>query len=92
MADRCLAEISDDMAHALADPTVDLIDICLPPHLHVPVALKALDSAGKHVVLEKPIAASLDECDRLAQADGPGLLFPVFQYRYGPASPRRSTR
>ena len=78
-------QISDDMARALADPTVDLIDICLPPHLHVPVALKAL-AAGKHVVLEKPIAASLAECDQLAQANSAGLLFPVFQYRYGPAT------
>ena len=37
------------------DPTVDAIDICLPTHLHSPVALEAL-RAGKHVLVEKPMA------------------------------------
>ena len=78
-------QVSDDMEKSLADPAVGLIDICLPPHLHVPVALKAL-AAGKHVIVEKPIASSLADCDRLAKAEGPGRVFPVFQYRYGPAT------
>ena len=38
-----------------ADKNVDTVDICLPTHLHVPVAMKALQ-AGKHVLLEKPVA------------------------------------
>ena len=79
--------ISTDIAAALADPGVDLVDVCLPPHLHVPVAVQALQ-AGRHVVLEKPIAPSLAECDLLeaaAQAAG-RQVFPVFQYRYGPAT------
>ena len=65
---------------------VDLVDICLPPHLHVPVAVQAL-SAGKHVVCEKPLACSLADIDRLeAAAEQAGRqVFPVFQYRYGPA-------
>lgn len=72
---------------ALDDPAVGLIDICLPPHLHVPMAVRALH-AGKHVVLEKPIAPSLAECDLLAEAEQASgkNLFPVFQYRYGPAT------
>ncbi len=39
----------------LADPSLDLIDICLPPALHASAAVKALQ-AGKHVLCEKPIA------------------------------------
>lgn len=39
----------------LRDPNIDLIDICLPPQLHPEVAMAALQ-AGKHVLVEKPIA------------------------------------
>lgn len=39
----------------LADDSLDLIDICLPPDLHEAVAIAALQ-AGKHVLVEKPIA------------------------------------
>ncbi len=79
--------IAADIATALADPGVDLVDVCLPPHLHVPVAVQALQ-AGRHVVLEKPIAPSLAECDILEQAAQAAgrQVFPVFQYRYGPAT------
>lgn len=79
--------IGADIAEALDDASVELVDICLPPHLHVPMALRALQ-AGKHVVLEKPIAPSLAECDLLAEAERASgkRLFPVFQYRYGPGT------
>jgi predicted dehydrogenase len=78
------SRVSASIADALADPKVQLVDVCLPPHLHVPVAVQALQ-AGHHVVLEKPIAPSLAECDVLAAAERSSgrRLFPVFQYRYG---------
>lgn len=77
---RAVAEIEA----VVADPDVDLIDICLPPHLHLPVALSALD-AGKHVVCEKPMAGSVLEADRIRAAaqDRQRLFVPIFQYRYG---------
>lgn len=78
--------VSGDLASVLADPEIDLIDICLPPHLHFPVSVQALE-AGKHVICEKPIVRSLDEADQLeaaARASG-RQVFPVFQYRYGHA-------
>ncbi len=51
----------------LADPQVDVVDICLPTSMHVDTALRALQ-AGKHVFLEKPIALSLRDADRLIAA------------------------
>lgn len=78
--------ISGDLEAVLADASIDLVDICLPPHLHFPVAVQALE-AGKHVICEKPIVRALDEADRLqaaAEASGKSV-FPVFQYRYGSA-------
>ncbi|MEJ6392065.1 Gfo/Idh/MocA family oxidoreductase [Gymnodinialimonas sp. 2305UL16-5] len=70
----------------LENPDIDVVDICLPPALHVRIALRAL-AAGKHVVCEKPIAGSIADVDRLRQAerDSGKRVFPVFQYRYGPA-------
>ena len=58
--------------------------MCTPPGLHLEQCLAAL-AAGKHVVCEKPVVASLADVDRLiaAEADAPGRLMPVFQYRFG---------
>jgi predicted dehydrogenase len=75
-----------EIAAVLADPEIDLVDICLPPHLHFPVSVQALN-AGKHVICEKPLVRSLDEADRLlaVTARTGKHVFPVFQYRYGHA-------
>ncbi len=64
----------------------DLIDICLPPHMHAPVALQAL-RAGKHVICEKPLATSLAQVAAMKEAaqTAKKQIFPVFQYRFGPA-------
>jgi predicted dehydrogenase len=77
-------KIISDIEAVMADPDIDLIDICLPPHLHVPIALQAL-SVGKHVICEKPIARSLAEIDQLEDAlsKTDARIFPVFQYRFG---------
>lgn len=79
-------EVTADLAAVLADERIDLIDVCLPPHLHFPVSIKALE-AGKHVICEKPIVRSLNEADLLqAAATKAGKqVFPVFQYRFGKA-------
>lgn len=65
---------------------VDVIDICLPPHLHAPVAVAAL-RAGKHVICEKPLATSMAQIDEIRDAatQANRQVFPVFQYRFGPA-------
>lgn len=57
----------EDYHDLLADPKVDLVDICLPTDLHEQVALDAL-AAGKHVLVEKPIAVELKAADRMVKA------------------------
>src|SRR6185295_19331560 len=44
-----------ELSAALADPEIDGVDLCLPTYLHEAVAIDAL-RAGKHVLVEKPIA------------------------------------
>jgi len=69
---------------ALNNPDIDIIDICLPAHLHFQTSMAALD-AGKNVVCEKPLASSLRDVDALEAKvkETGGVLAPVFQYRYG---------
>ncbi len=51
--------------HELVDrPDVDVVDVVLPSHLHHEAALAAL-RAGKHVLLEKPMALAMAECSDL---------------------------
>lgn len=59
------ARIVQDWQAVVADPDVDLIDICLPDALHYPVAKAAL-LAGKHVYCEKPLANTAAEARELA--------------------------
>ena len=66
----------DDIDVILADPEIDLIDICLPTHRHKDVTISALKS-GKHVLVEKPIAIDLDsanEMTRVADETGNRLM------------------
>ena len=65
------------IADILADPAVELVDICLPTALHCDVALQAL-RAGKNVLVEKPISLSLKEADRMVhEADKAGRRLMV---------------
>ncbi|GII81839.1 oxidoreductase [Sphaerisporangium rufum] len=62
---------------------VDAVGICLPHHLHEEVCVAAAQ-AGVHVFCEKPLATSVEECDRMIQAcDHHGVkLAVVFQHRF----------
>ena len=63
----------------VTDPAIDAVDICLPTHLHKPVALAALEN-GKHVLCEKPMALNTSECDELmAVAANAGKTFMIAQ-------------
>ena len=80
------AERAFDTAEELAaSPDVDVVHVCTPNHLHVPLALAAL-AAGKHVICEKPIALDADGARELVDAaSASGRLAAVpFVYRYYP--------
>lgn len=55
-----------DFEALLADPTLEALDLCLPHHLHKSMTLSAL-RAGKHVLCEKPLALTPEDCDTMAQ-------------------------
>jgi len=63
------AEFTDDLEAVLADPEVDAVDVCLPTPLHRQVAEQAF-AAGKHVLLEKPIALAVEDGEAIVQAAG----------------------
>ncbi len=67
----------DHLQALLADPEIDLVDICLPTHLHAEAATAAL-KAGKHVLVEKAIALTPEDADQmLAAARKAGKLLMV---------------
>lgn len=75
-----------DALEALADASVDAVSICLPNHLHLPVALAAL-KAKKHVICETPPTLTAAEARRLLAAaakHGRTVLFAA-QRRFGGA-------
>ena len=73
----------DGVAQLLDDPRVDAVAVCVPPAAHVEVALAALE-AGKPVFVEKPLALTLEDADRLVtRAAGTGLAAMVgFNLRF----------
>jgi predicted dehydrogenase len=49
-----IGKTASDIEVILADPEVDVVDLCVPNHLHAPMAVAAA-RAGKHVIVEKPL-------------------------------------
>lgn len=72
-----------DFHDILDDDRIDAVSICLPPSLHASTAVDCLNG-GKHVICEKPMAGSLEECDQMIKAaeDNGRLLSIVTQNRY----------
>ncbi|MFD3870275.1 Gfo/Idh/MocA family protein [Streptomyces sp. NPDC058623] len=53
-----------DLDALITDPSVDLVDICLPTHLHADTAIRAMQ-AGKNVLIELPLATTMDDAQRV---------------------------
>lgn len=78
-----------DYASALADPTIQVVHLCTPHYLHASMTIQAL-KAGKHVLVEKPMAiSSSDASEMIRVAESSGRQLGVcFQNRYNSSSQR----
>ena len=61
------ARAYDSADELVRDPDVDVVHVCTPNHLHLPLAEAAL-AAGKHVICEKPLALDAAGAQRLVDA------------------------
>jgi predicted dehydrogenase len=75
-----------DTARIWADPAIDAVWICTQHHTHAPLA-EAAAAAGKNFFLEKPLALTLADCDRIVAAvERSGVLASSgFKLRFFPA-------
>ncbi len=80
-------EPTDSLEAVLTNPKVQAVEICTPHYTHVDIALSAL-AAGKHVLVEKPMAINVSDAHRLIDyAEASGLqLGVIFQNRYNASS------
>jgi predicted dehydrogenase len=69
----------------LADPEVELVDLCVPTALHPEQAVAAL-RAGKHVLCEKPLALNSSQARKIVQAaeSAAGFFMPAMCMRFWP--------
>ncbi len=71
----------DDYNAFVNDPSIDLVVVATPSHMHGGHVLSAL-AAGKHVICEKPMAGSLEDADKLIRTvDAQDRLVAVFHNR-----------
>ncbi|MFC7393040.1 Gfo/Idh/MocA family protein [Scopulibacillus cellulosilyticus] len=77
------ADIYIDYKEMLNRSDIDLISVCTPPYTHEEISVAFLN-AGKHVLVEKPMASSLEECDAMnsAQIKSGKILSVVSQNRF----------
>ena len=73
----------DDWRELVADSDVDLVDICAPTFLHREMVTEAL-KAGKHVLCEKPMGLTVEECDEMlavaGEAKGKFIIAQVIRF------------
>ncbi|MDR0292650.1 MAG: Gfo/Idh/MocA family oxidoreductase [Oscillospiraceae bacterium] len=75
------AAVYDSHKALLDGADVDLVSVCTPPFCHAEITVDCL-RAGKHVIVEKPMAASLDGCDAMIAAAEAAVLSVVAQNRF----------
>jgi predicted dehydrogenase len=71
-----------DWRDLVRDDEIDAVYVAAPVQLHAPITIAAAE-AGKHVLCEKPMALSVDECDRMIhRADASGVKLGIAYYRH----------
>ncbi len=81
-ADFPASRVSTRWQDVVEDPAIDAVDVVLPNFLHADVACAALEQ-GKNVLLEKPLATTRADCDRLVRAaqSSTGILSIGHEFR-----------
>lgn len=76
---------STDYEEVLSSKDIEVVALCTPDHLHAEQSIKALQ-ADKHVLCEKPMATSIEDCKNIVKAaDETQKVFVVSQfYRFDP--------
>ncbi|MCE5217562.1 Gfo/Idh/MocA family oxidoreductase [bacterium] len=69
VAARLGAEAAESLEAVLARPDVQIVSVCTDDQSHVEPCVKAAQ-AGKHVLVEKPLATSIEDCDKILGAFG----------------------
>ncbi len=79
-------KVFTDPEKLIADPDVQMVDVCTPTHTHLPLSLLAIEG-GKHVLSEKPLhTEAAPAFDAAARADAQGVRTKLgFTFRYSPA-------
>ena len=67
MAAKYGGKVYDSAEELLADPEIDAVSVCAANYAHAELAIKAL-KAGKHVLCEKPMATTIEDCEAMAEA------------------------
>ncbi|HET91251.1 MAG TPA: Gfo/Idh/MocA family oxidoreductase [Chloroflexi bacterium] len=80
------ARVYTDYHQLLADPGVDLVELLVPHHLHAEMTVAAC-AAGKHVSVQKPMALTTAEADRMIEAaERAGVVLRVYENFLLPAA------
>lgn len=71
------AKVYSDFSELLAREDLEVVDVVLPSHLHYPAARSVLQS-GRHLLMEKPMALTVEHCDELiALAQNQGKIIAI---------------
>lgn len=62
-----IPKVYASQSRMLTEEKLDIVDICTPPQIHAPLAVEALEQ-GCHILLEKPMALTTADCDRMLDA------------------------
>ncbi|MCL1474512.1 bi-domain-containing oxidoreductase [Argonema antarcticum] len=80
------APYTTNFEEVLANKDVETVFLAVPHHLHAPMAIQAM-KAGKHVIVEKPMANNVADCEKMIEVarETGSILSVCYCQRYSPA-------